>query len=397
MTKLIPGKTVKRALMQTVTLHLKVQPNAWAWLDQAAREVNTVWNWGNETSRRAIQTFDDGGRWLSAYDLDKLAAGASACFDRIGSDVIQRVNAELVTRRIQFRKVILRFRKSGGRRRALGWIPFKAVNLNVKGNRLRFRGKSIRLFEMDRFLEHRLMPGAKLGAGNFAQNALGEWFLNVPVQVPYPFGTTFDANGLPQLPIAPIECLGIDLGLKAVATTSEGQVFEPNRSYRDNEEKLGKLQRAGHKKQSKRLHKKIRNQRLDHNHKAANCMVGQGQWIKIGNVSSAFLGAGTRAKSARDAAHGQLKAFLHYKGHRAGRSVDVVDESYTTQTCSACLSRTGPKGPTGLRVRQWICSACGASHERDVNAACLIKAAAPRCERSLEGPGRPIAGTRSLG
>jgi hypothetical protein len=122
--------------MQTVTLHLKVQPNAWPWLDRAARKVNTVWNWGNETSRRAIQTFDDGGRWLSAYDLDKLAAGASACFDRIGSDVIQRVNAELVSRRIQFRKTVLRFRASGGRLRALGCIPFKAVNLNVKSNRL---------------------------------------------------------------------------------------------------------------------------------------------------------------------------------------------------------------------------------------------------------------------
>lgn len=376
--------------MQTVTLHLKVQPNAWAWLDQAAREVNTVWNWANETSRRAIQTYDDGGCWLSAFDLNKLAAGAGECFKRIGSDVIQRVNAEFVTRRIQFRKPVLRFQASGGRRRALGWIPIKGANLRLKGNRLRFMGKSIRLFEMDRYLAHRLTPGAKLGAGNFAQNSLGEWFLNVPVQVPYPIGTTFDATGLPQLPVAPIECLGIDLGLKAVVTTSEGQVFEPNRSYRDNEEKLGKLQRAGHKKQAKRLHLKIRNQRQDYNHKLSTTLVSQAQWIKIGDVSTAFLGAGTRAKSARDAAHGQLKAFLHYKGRRAGRSVDIVDEKYTTQTCSACMSRTGPRGPTGLRVRQWICSACGASHERDVNAACLIKVAAPRC-------GRPIAGTRSLG
>jgi IS605 OrfB family transposase len=370
---------------RTMTLHLKVQPNAWPWLDQAAREVNFAWNWANETCRKAVQTYVGPAQWLRAYDLDALAAGCGSEFHRIGIDVVQRIHAELVTRRKQFRKVVLRFRASGGSRRALGWIPFKAANVRVKGNRLTFMGKSIRLFQMDRFLAFRAQ--GKIRSGNFAQNALGEWFLNVAVDAPYPEGTTFDAQGQPQMPVAPIEVLGIDLGLKAIVATSEGEVFAPNRSYRDAEKKLGQSQRAGHKKQTQRIHRKIKYQRLDRLHKLSRHLVSQAQQIHIGDVSLRFLAAGKRAKSAHDAAPGMLKAFLHYKGHWAGRSVHEVDETYTTQTCSACQARTGPKGSRGLRVRQWACTACGAVHERDVNAARLIQAAAPRCRR-------PNAGTR---
>ena len=63
-------------------------------------------NCANETSRHAIQTHDDGGRWLSSFALDRLAAAAGDCFERIGCDFLQRVNAEFVTRRIAFRKPI---------------------------------------------------------------------------------------------------------------------------------------------------------------------------------------------------------------------------------------------------------------------------------------------------
>ena len=50
----------------TTTLHLKIRPEAWAWLDQAAREVNQVWNWANATSRDAIQGPRATPRWMCA-------------------------------------------------------------------------------------------------------------------------------------------------------------------------------------------------------------------------------------------------------------------------------------------------------------------------------------------
>jgi transposase len=57
---------------------------------------------------------------------------------------------------------------------------------------------------------------------------------------------------------------------------------------------------------------------------------------------------------------------------------DEVDEAFSTQTCSVCNSRTGPKGREDLGIRGWQCSMCGAIHDRDVNAAQNILAAGHR-------------------
>ncbi len=58
------------------TLRLKVKSEAYAWLNAAAIEVNQVWNFANETSARAARPFVGASRWLTAFDLDKLTAGA---------------------------------------------------------------------------------------------------------------------------------------------------------------------------------------------------------------------------------------------------------------------------------------------------------------------------------
>jgi hypothetical protein len=70
------------------TLRLKVKSEAYVWLNAAAIEVNTVWNFANETSYRAARPFAGPSRWLSAFDLNKLTAGACECFQRIGSGTI---------------------------------------------------------------------------------------------------------------------------------------------------------------------------------------------------------------------------------------------------------------------------------------------------------------------
>ena len=66
-----------------------------------------------------------------------------------------------------------------------------------------------------------------------------------------------------------------------------------------------------------------------------------------------------------------LKTMLEYKCDNAGIVFEVVDERYTTQTCSCCgaIPINSPKGRTGLGVREWTCRDCGAVHDRDINAA----------------------------
>ena len=96
------------------TLRLKVKREGYAWLNAAAVEVNQVWNWANATSYKAARPFAGPSVWLSGYDLDKLSAGASQYFEHIGSETIQRINAEFATRRRQFKKLKLRWRVSRG-------------------------------------------------------------------------------------------------------------------------------------------------------------------------------------------------------------------------------------------------------------------------------------------
>ena len=180
----------------TRTLRLKVKSEAYGWLNAAAVEVNQVWNFANATSYKAARPFAGPAKWLSAYDLDKLTAGATECFERIGSDTIQRVNAEFATRRRQFKKIRLRWRVSRGSRRSLGWVPFKAVQLKRKGKSLRLSGKAFRIFERDR------LEGVQWKSGCFAQDAVGDWWLCVAVDLPVAQAAARD------------EAVGLDLGLK---------------------------------------------------------------------------------------------------------------------------------------------------------------------------------------
>ena len=81
------------------------------------------------------------------------------------------------------------------------------------------------------------------------------------------------------------------------------------------------------------------------------------------------------AKSVLDAGWGMFRTMLRYKCDDAGVWFEEVSEAYSTQTCSCCQSRTGPKGVAGLGIREWACEVCGTYHHRDINAAINILAA----------------------
>jgi IS605 OrfB family transposase len=348
------------------TLRLKVKSEAYPWLQAAAIEVNQVWNYANETSYKAGSPFSGRPKWLSAFDLNNLTAGAAQCFERIGAATIQRVNAEFATRRRQFKKARLRWRVSTGTRRSLGWVPFKAEQLRRRGKSLRFSGKAIRVFE------HELLVGVTFKSGCFAQDAVGDWWLCLAAELKT------------ESSVAPCEEVGLDLGLKNTVATSDGDKLEAAYFYRGTEQKLAQLQRRGHKRQVKRLHRKIARRRKDAVHKYSRRIVDQYQHIVIGDVSSQKLIKTRMAKSVLDAGWGMLKTQLQYKGQQAGRSVKIVSERNTTRTCSTCGALSGPKGLSMLDVRSWMCHTCGGTHDRDVNAARNILSAG-RCSPSVSG------------
>ena len=114
---------------------------------------------------------------------------------------------------------------------------------------------------------------------------------------------------------------------------------------------------------------KIKNTRKDFLHKETTKLVRRYKTIYVGDVSSSKLAKTKMAKSTLDAGWGLFKSMLEYKAIALGVDFKVVNEKYSTVTCSSCFERSGPSGLSALGVREWTCSTCGTDHDRDVNAA----------------------------
>lgn len=340
-------KTLKTIQLRIKDKHSKV-------LVAMAREVNHVWNHINATSAKAARPFHGKPKFLSGYDLQKFTAGFSKCDGvSVGSGTVQLVCVEYATRRKQFKKTRLNWRVSNPKssKYSLGWIPFKGGHAKYKAGQIEFAGKKFSLWDSYGLSKY------ELRSGSFSQDTRGRWYLNVAVEV----------EAKPSTGTASV---GIDLGLKECATTSTGDKLE-GRWYRANEKALATAQRARKKQRVKAIHAKIKNQRKDDMHKFSTALVRENAAIFVGDVASSKLVKTKMAKSTLDAGWASLKTMLEYKSHQAGIVFDVVNESYTTQTCSDCgtLPNSRPKGIAGLGIREWTCSECGSVHDRDTNAA----------------------------
>ena len=344
-------------MKQTKTLKVRVKDTHAADLSRMARCVNFVWNYLNELSARSIR---EKSLFLSAYDMDRYTRGASKDLG-LHSQTLQEVSREYATRRKQFKKSRLAWRKSCGVRRSLGWVPFKSGSAKWKNGHVTFNGQYFKVWDSFGFSQY------KFRSGSFNEDARGRWYFNVVVEI--------DIQ-----PSAGQGAIGIDLGLKDVATCSDGVTLENGRFYRDLEDKLVIAQRARNKRRVQAIHAKIKNRRKDALHKFSRRLVDQHGEIVVGDVSSTKLAKTRMAKSVLDAGWGQLKRMLEYKCDHAGIVFREVREAYTTRTCSSCGSLSGPRGVNGLRIREWECVECGVLHDRDVNAARnILSLGAGRC------------------
>lgn len=305
--------------------------------------IHRVWNYCNEVS---LLAFHRDKTFLSAYDLHKLTAGTSKDL-RLSADTIQQVCTEYVTRRRQFRKVRLKWRS---RKRSLGWIPFKTAYIKLAGDTVTYCGHRFRLW-LSRPVE------GTVKTGSFTQDARGRWYVNLQCEV---------ADALE--PVGHLE-LGIDLGLANQIACSDGVVYRRDNLTRTHEDTLAMAQRAGKKSRVKTIQARIANSRLDWTHKATTAIARRARLIVIGDVSSAKLIKTPFAKSTLDASWYAIRHQLTYKANRLAGVCVPGPESFSSVTCSACGSRSGPSGLGALGVREWCCTACGVVHHRDVNAA----------------------------
>lgn len=321
-------------------------------LARHAYASNQVWNFCVATQREAERRHRAGMnvKWPTAFDLIKLTTGVSKLLginaDTIGSICFQFAASRDVKRRSP------RFRASGGPKRSLGWVPFKGRDVQISGDVITYRKRKFR------FWHTRDIPLDGLKTGCFVEDARGRWYV------------VFQCKVADDLPTGNGE-VGIDLGLKTLATLSDGLTVPALRHYRKYQSALAIQQRAGNKRRVRAIHAKIANARRHQLHEASTRIARENALIVVGNVSAAKLVKTTMAKSVLDAGWYMLKSQLAYKARRHGARFIEVDERWTTQTCSRCgeIPDSSPKGMGALGMRHWTCSGCGCSHDRDVNAA----------------------------
>lgn len=218
---------------------------------------------------------------------------------------------------------------------------------------------------------HRPLEGVVKSA-TVKQDATGAWYVTFVCHIE-------QANITNRTTDTPV---GIDVGLTSFVTLDSGEKIDAPRFYRRAERKLKRLQRkvsrcakgsAGRKKARialARQYQKVSNQRNDFLHKHSTKLIQDHDTICIEDLSVKGLVRTKLAKSFQDAALGTFLRMLEYKAAWGYRQVIRVSRWFpSTKMCHAC----GCLHHLTLSDRHWVCTDCGASHDRDVNAARNIK------------------------
>jgi putative transposase len=180
--------------------------------------------------------------------------------------------------------------------------------------------------------------------------------------------------------------VGIDLGLGHFAVLSDGRKFASPRFLRRAEKQLKKAQRIlsrkekGSRNRAKtrtklaRSHARVADARREFHHQLSTKLIRENQAVAVEDPAVKGLARTRLAKSVHDAGWSAFVCMLEYKAARYGRMfVKIGRFEPTSQVCSLCGVNDGRKP---LHVREWLCGACGAILDRDVNAAVNIGLAA---------------------
>jgi putative transposase len=180
--------------------------------------------------------------------------------------------------------------------------------------------------------------------------------------------------------------VGIDLGLTHFAVLSDGRKIGSPRFLRRAEKKLRRAQRSLSRKQEgsrnrekarikvARVHAAVADARREFHHQLSTALIRENQAVAVEDLAVTGLARTHLARSVHDAGWSAFVHMLEYKAQLYGRRFHRIGRfEPTSQVCSACGARDGPKP---LSIRVWRCRGCGAWLDRDVNAAVNVARAA---------------------
>ncbi len=193
--------------------------------------------------------------------------------------------------------------------------------------------------------------------------------------------------------------IGIDMGLEAFATLSDGTRIENHRYYKAAQAKLRRAQRKVARRQNKKskrrrkailllqkAHQHVANQRKDFQHKLSTQLVQKFGMIAVEDLNIRGLSAGILAKAVHDVGLSSFFNMLVYKAENAGRQVIKVDPKYSSQECPNCHALE----KKSLSERVHRCD-CGLTIGRDHAAALVILGRGLRLQALTAGQLAPVA------
>ena len=263
-----------------------------------------------------------------------------------------------------------------------GYPKFKSKRNNKKSYKTNYTNKNIEVsFEKNKIKlpklkwvktkVHREFTG-KIKSATISQVPSGKYFVSILVETEH-------------IPMKENDnSVGIDLGIKDLLITSDGEKFDNIRTTKKYEDKLAKEQRKlshkvkGSKNWNKqrikiaRIHEKIHNTRIDNLHKISHQLISENQVIVSEDLAvSNMMKNHNLAKAISDCGWYELTRQLTYKAEWSGRTYIKIGRYVpSSQTCNVCGFVN--KDTKSLSVREWICPVCGTVHDRDINAAINI-------------------------